>query len=58
MSPIEETTPESDSRFHQYTSNRIPWYVRLIWVGFWIFAIYYAMRYLLPDLQLELLSPP
>ncbi len=58
MSAPDDTTPESDSRFHQYTSNRIPWFVRAIWIGFWIFAVYYTARYLFPDLQVELLSPP
>ena len=36
----------------------IPWYVRAIWLGFWVFAVYYTARYLFPDLQVELLSPP
>ena len=35
-----------------------PWYVRLIWLCFWVFAIYYVLRYLFPDLQSEILNPP
>jgi hypothetical protein len=57
MTPLEEGSPSADRQFHQYTGNRIPWYVRLIWLGFWVFAIYYTVRYLFPGLQLELLSP-
>lgn len=43
---------------HTYVSNVIPWYVRLIWLCFWIFATGYVIRYLLPALQTELLTPP
>jgi hypothetical protein len=53
-----ENTPEAEHRFHNYVSNRIPWYVRLIWIGFWIFAVYYTVTYLFPDLQLEFKSQP
>ena len=48
----------AEHRYHSYSSNRIPWYVRLIWIGFWIFAIYYVITFLLPDLQTEVLKPP
>jgi hypothetical protein len=57
--PLEKSgTPESEGRFHTYVGNRIPWYVRLIWVFFWVFAIYYVIKYLFPDLQTEILNPP
>lgn len=46
--------PEAESVYHNYVGNRIPWYVRLIWLGFWIFAVVYTVRYLFPDLQQEL----
>ena len=44
----------TEGRYHDYTGNRIPWYVRLIWLGFWCFAIYYVVAYLFPALQVEL----
>ena len=47
----EDTSAAVENRFHTYVGNRIPWYVRLIWVCFWIFAIYYTITYLFPDLQ-------
>jgi hypothetical protein len=50
--------PEKESRFHTYSSHVIPWYVRMIWVFFWIFAISYAIRNFLPAIQTELLAPP
>ncbi|HUS37893.1 MAG: hypothetical protein WBF93_16475 [Pirellulales bacterium] len=56
-----EERPDSaraESRFHTYVSSRIPWYVRLIWLLFWIMAIYYVIRYLFPELQTEILTPP
>lgn len=56
--PVAETTPEDEHRFHSYVGNRIPWYVRLIWIGFWVFAIYYVITYLFPDLQTEIVNPP
>jgi hypothetical protein len=51
------STAEQEHQFHHYRGNEIPWYVRLIWIGFWIFAIYYTIRYLFPALRLELLNP-
>lgn len=54
----DSSTAESESRHHRYVGNAIPWGVRLIWIGFWIFAIYYTLRYALPALQVELVSPP
>jgi hypothetical protein len=56
MDELVERTAEGEHRFHTYVGTRIPWYVRLIWLGFWIFAVYYTVTYLFPDLQLELKS--
>jgi hypothetical protein len=56
--PVKDTTPEVESRWHSYVGNRIPWYVRLIWLGFWVFAVYYTIVYLFPALQVEIVSPP
>jgi hypothetical protein len=56
---LSENTPAAvENRFHTYVSNRIPWYVRLIWLCFWVFAVYYVISYLFPDLQTEIFSPP
>lgn len=57
-STIEMSSPEMENRFHTYVGNRIPWYVRLIWLLFWVFAVYYVLRYLFPDLQAEIFNPP
>ncbi len=51
---VPQTSAEEEHRHHTYTSNVIPWYVRLIWALFWVFAISYAIKYLLPALQQEM----
>ena len=56
--PVKGEPAELEHRYHSYTGTRIPWYVRLIWVLFWCFAVYYIIRYLFPDLQAEILTPP
>jgi len=50
------TSPRVEHRFHAYTGNDIPWYVRAIWIGFWIFAVTYTIRFLLPAMQVELIG--
>ena len=56
--PVKNTTAEAESRWHGYVGNRIPWYVRFIWLLFWAFAIYYTIAHLFPALQVEIVSPP
>lgn len=56
--PVEQPTVQEERRFHTYHGSAIPWYVRLMWLCFWIFAIAYVVRYLLPAIQIELVSPP
>ncbi|MCA9153953.1 MAG: hypothetical protein R3C99_04700 [Pirellulaceae bacterium] len=52
----EHTSAQQEHQHHHYTGNSIPWYVRLIWIGFWVFTVYYTIRFLFPALQVELLS--
>ena len=54
----EPGTPEQESRFHTYASHVIPWYIRVMWLVFWVFAISYAISDFLPAIQTELLAPP
>ncbi|MGI9178447.1 MAG: hypothetical protein ACR2IT_11415 [Pirellulales bacterium] len=60
LSPPPSATgaPESEHRYHDYIGNAIPWYIRAIWIGFWIFAVVYTIRYLLPAMQIELIQRP
>jgi hypothetical protein len=58
MSPDSpESSPVVEHSYHRYVGNRIPWYVRLLWLFFWIGSVYYVIVYLFPALQLELLNP-
>jgi hypothetical protein len=56
--PGDAPTARHEAEYHTYRGSRIPWYVRLIWILFWCFAAYYAIRYLFPDLRTELFNPP
>jgi hypothetical protein len=58
MAAVEQNSPEHEHRHHSYTSNVIPWYVRLIWILFWIFVVYYGVTYFLPAIQSELPTTP
>ena len=51
-------SPLDEHRHHAYITNKIPWYVRLVWIGFWVFTVYYTVTYLFPALQKELVIPP
>jgi len=55
---VEQATPESEHNFHHYRGNVIPWYVRMIWIGFWIFTVYYIITYFFRAMQIKLTSPP
>ncbi|MCA9050645.1 MAG: hypothetical protein KDA89_18030 [Planctomycetaceae bacterium] len=57
-SNVEQPSPREEHTFHHYRGNVIPWYVRLIWVGFWIGTVWYMIRYFFPAMQVELISPP
>jgi hypothetical protein len=58
MSRVEQTDARSEHQFHHYRGNRIPWFVRLMWVCFWCFVAYYVAVYLVPSLRIELINPP
>jgi hypothetical protein len=54
----EDNTPEAEHQHHRYIGNAIPWWVRVMWVGFWLLAIIYVLRWLFPAIKSELLSRP
>lgn len=58
MPHLDPSSAEAEHRYHHYTGNEIPWYVRLIWLLFWGFTIYYTIQYLFPAVQTEMVSPP
>lgn len=51
-------SPEAEHRNHAYRSSVIPWYVHLIWIGFWIIAVIYIFTNLVPKLRVEVFNPP
>ena len=51
-------TPEAENQNHTYITNRIPWLVHVMWVGFWILCITYLILYQFPAFRAEILSPP
>ena len=51
---FEQGTIEGEARFHHYLGNDIPWYVRAMWLGFWILAVTYTIQWLFPAMQVEL----
>ncbi len=56
--PLPTEGPTEEGRWHSYVGHRIPWYVRLIWLMFWVFAIYYTIAFLFPALRVEIITPP
>lgn len=44
---------EDEQKFHTYRGSAIPFYVRLLWVGFYTLAIFYALLYLFPAIRSE-----
>ena len=56
MSEVDKATPKTEGQFHHYRGNEIPWYIRLMWLGFWVLAVAYTIKFLFPALQLELFN--
>jgi hypothetical protein len=61
VDPVTSTDPDSptsEGMFHNYRTNAIPFAVHIIWILFWIGAVYYLVQYLLPALRMEIVTPP
>ena len=56
--PTDPNSATGEHRYHNYVGNAIPWFVRLIWIGFWVFAIYYTVQFLFPAVRIELFQNP
>jgi hypothetical protein len=49
-SPAAASRPDAaleDGRWHIYESNPAPWWVALVWLGFFVFAVTYLITNLL-----------
>jgi hypothetical protein len=58
MATPEDRPAAVENENHTYAGSRIPWFVHVLWLLFWIFAIGYTLAYLVPALRKELLTPP
>ena len=43
--PHEDTTPQTEGRYHTYVTHHIPWYVRGLWICFWVGAVWYVVKF-------------
>ncbi len=41
--------PPAERRYHTYTTHRIPWFVRSIWIGYWIGLVWYLITFAIPS---------
>ena len=46
--PHEDTTPQTEGRYHTYVTQHIPWYVRGLWICFWVGAVWYVVKFAIP----------
>lgn len=58
MSTPEIKSAEAEHQHHSYIGSHIPWYVHVLWVSFWAFAVYYVLTYLFPAFKSEFLPLP
>lgn len=49
MMSEERRNAAEEHKFHTYETHHIPWFVRAIWVAFWILTIWYIIRYAIPS---------
>jgi len=54
---VETISLEEETALLSYSCNAIPWFVRLFWIVFWCGAVAYALIWLLPALQSDVLKP-
>ncbi len=40
---------DQDKKFHTFATHRIPWYVRAMWIAFWIGLIRYLVKFAIPS---------
>ena len=54
MAESQQRSAELEHQFHHYRGSDIPWYVRVMWLAFWILTIVYCIKYMFPAIQVEL----
>jgi hypothetical protein len=58
MTTPDHRPPELARKHHRFLRPRLPWYIQLIWMAFWLFALAFVVYFLFPALQKQLLSVP
>ncbi len=43
-----DSSSREEAEFHTFETHRIPWYVRAGWICFWIFAVWYVVKNVIP----------
>lgn len=49
LSDVSNTNVDQEKRCHNYATHRIPWFIRIIWVCFWIGLFWYLVRNAIPS---------
>ena len=49
MTESHEESPPVERQFHSYVTHHIPWYVRAMWIAFWIGMIWYIVKWAIPN---------
>lgn len=48
MSNPQHPSALDEGAFHTYTTHHIPWWVRLLWIGFWVGLVWYLVKFAMP----------
>lgn len=48
MNPPDEGSAQNEGQYHRYVTHHIPWYVRALWICFWVGAIWYVVKFAIP----------
>lgn len=51
MTDTHLTTPEEERQHHTYTTHRINWFVRAMWICYWIGLVYYIITFAIPSIK-------
>lgn len=58
IDPAGPNTAAEEHKNHRYIGTRIPWFVHLLWVSYWAFAIWYVITFQLDTMKTDFLKKP
>ncbi len=47
---VSDAEPDEKLEFY-YEGSQFPWFMRLVWIGFLVFAVVYTIKWFVPDLM-------